>query len=161
MLLDISERKAAAGHTIKKFESAFPKLIRVDVDQPICGRTVERIESQGNAFFPRVVLLTHMLMSGSWHIYRLGERWRLPRSAMRGTLGTDDFEAVAFNIQIAEFHTLHSLSRRGGFARLGPTVLAPTFDVTAALGHFLAIPELEIGRRAAQTIDRVRYRKHL
>ncbi len=141
--------RALAGHKITQFESVFPKLTRVHVDQPICGRTVERIEAQGKWLLMHLsgglVLLSHMLMSGSWHIYRTGEKWRMPRHAMRVMLATDTFVAVAFNLQIAEFHTADSLQRRAGFATLGPSVLSAEFDEGAAVARLLAHGDMEVG----------------
>src|SRR5690348_10737557 len=67
-------QRAIGGQVVTRFESVLPKLERVDVDTPIAGRTVERIESAGKWLLIRfsggLTLLTHMLMSGSWHIYR-------------------------------------------------------------------------------------------
>ena len=140
--------RALAGHKITQFESVFPKLTRVNVDQPICGRTVERVEAQGKWLLMHLsgglVLLSHMLMSGSWHIYRTGEKWRMPRHAMRVMLATDTFVAVAFNLQIAEFHTADSLQRRAGFAALGPSVLSAEFDEAGAVARLLAHGDMEI-----------------
>ena len=57
------------------------------------------------------ILVTHMLMNGSWHIYRPGEQWRLPSSAVRIVLETPDFVAVGFHVPVAEMHTAQSLAR--------------------------------------------------
>ena len=141
--------RALAGHTVTHFESVLPKLTRVDVDKGICGRSVERVEAQGKwllmHFSGGLVLLTHLLMSGSWHIYRPGEKWWLPRRAMRVMLATEQIVAVAFNIQVAEFHTEDSLRRRAGFAALGPSLLATEFDPSEGVARLLAHPEMEIG----------------
>ena len=141
--------RALAGHKVTKFESVFPKLTRVDVDQPIAGRTVEKVEAQGKwllmHFSGGLILLTHMLMSGSWHIYRVGEKWRLPRHAMRVMLATEGFVAVVFNIQIAEFHSADSLRRRAGFASLGPSLLARDFDQAQAVGRLCANRDMDVG----------------
>ena len=141
--------RALAGNKIIQFDSVFPKLTRVDVDQPVCGRSVERVEANGKwllmHFSGGLILLTHMLMSGSWHIYRIGEKWRLPRSAMRVMLATERFVAVAFNLQIAEFHTARSLLLRPGFAALGPSLLSPDFDETKAVARLIAHADLQVG----------------
>ena len=141
--------RALAGHTVTHFESVLPKLTRVDVDKGIRGRSVERVEAQGKwllmHFSGGLVLLTHLLMSGSWHIYRPGEKWWLPRRAMRVMLATEQIVAVAFNIQVAEFHTEDSLRRRAGFAALGPSLLATEFDPSEGVARLLAHPEMEIG----------------
>lgn len=141
--------RALAGNKVTKFKSVFPKLTRVDVDQPISGRTVEKVEAQGKwllvHFSGGLILLTHMLMSGSWHIYRVGEKWRLPVYAMRVLLATENFVAIAFNIQIAEFHTADSLRHRAGFASLGPSLLASDFDETQAVARLTVNADMEVG----------------
>jgi endonuclease-8 len=42
-----------------------------------------------------------MLMSGSWHIYRHGERWQQPRTNMRIVIENSDFVAVGFRVPVA------------------------------------------------------------
>jgi endonuclease VIII len=128
--------KALAGKQVTHFESVFPKLNRVDEDQPIAGRTVIRVESHGKHllmhFSGGVSLRTHMRMSGSWHIYRTGEAWQLGRSSMRILLETADFQAVAFFVNEAEWLEEGDFAR-SKLARLGPDVLATDFDPSAAV----------------------------
>jgi endonuclease-8 len=73
---------ALAGKTVTGFETQLPQLARIDYDTPIAGRTIEAVESSGKWMHMRfsgdLTLLTHMLMSGSWHIYRPGEKWKAP-----------------------------------------------------------------------------------
>jgi endonuclease-8 len=79
--------KALGGRVVTGFETGFAKLASVNDDAPVVGRTVERVEARGKwcliYFSGDLILLSHMLMSGSWHIYRTGERWKMPRRAMR------------------------------------------------------------------------------
>jgi endonuclease VIII len=141
--------RALAGQVIKKFESVFPKLSRVDEDKAVSGRTVEKVEAQGKWLLMHLsgdlILLTHMLMKGSWHIYRPGEKWKLPRHCMRVVIETQAFVAVAFNLQIAEFHSADSLQQRKGFATLGPALLAEEFDDGAAKQRLLQNSAMEVG----------------
>jgi endonuclease-8 len=104
--------RALAGRVVTRFESVFPALTRVHEDAPVTGRTVERVESAGKHVLMRLgpgatggglTLRTHMRMSGSWHIYRPGERWQRPRRDMRIVVATDAYEAVAFTVPVAEF----------------------------------------------------------
>jgi endonuclease-8 len=88
--------------------------------------------------------LTHMLMSGSWHIYRPGERWKRSRYDMRVVIGTEKILAVAFNVPIAEFHTAETLERRPGYKAVGPSTLAPNFDEGEVVARLRSRPELEI-----------------
>jgi endonuclease-8 len=140
--------RALAGQVVTRFESVLPHLQRVHDDDPIIGRAIESVTASGKwmtmRFSRDLVLLTHMLMSGSWHIYRPGERWQRPRSDMRIVIATSQFEAVAFKVPVAEFHTTASLARREGFNALGPDVLSSAFDESQAAANLRAQPELEI-----------------
>jgi endonuclease VIII len=79
--------KALAGRVVTGFETGLAKLARVNDDAPLMGRVVERVESRGKwcliYFSGDLILVTHMLMSGSWHLYRVGEKWRMGRGKMR------------------------------------------------------------------------------
>jgi endonuclease VIII len=141
--------RALAGQVVTHFESVLPQLERTDYDTPIRGRKVESVSASGKWLLMRfsgdLILLTHMLMSGSWHIYRPGEKWQRPRHDMRVVVATETILAVGFKIPVAEFHTDESLSRREGFNRLGPSVLANDFDERQAAERLRARPELELG----------------
>ena len=142
-------QRALGGQTVTRFESVLPKLTRVDVDTPLAGRTIDKVEAQGKwlliHFSGDLILLTHMLMSGSWHIYRPGERWQRHRYHMRIVIETPAMLAVAFNVPVAEFHTAATLARREGLSGLGPDVLSPEFDEAAAIANLAARGEMELG----------------
>lgn len=127
---------ALAGREVVRFETAFAHLQRVHDQRSLVGQHVESVTSRGKhllmAFSGGLVLRTHMRMSGSWHVYRPGERWQLPRSLMRVVIGTADFEAVAFGVHEAEWVPASKLER-GVVGRLGPDLLAATFDEAEAL----------------------------
>ncbi len=141
-------QRALAGQVVTRFETVLPHLARVHEDSPITGRTVDLVDSNGKwlmmHFSGDLILLTHMLMSGSWHIYRPGEPWQRSRYHMRVLIGTADILAVAFNVPIAEFHTEKTLGARAGFSKLGPDVLKSAFDEAAAVAKLHSRPELEI-----------------
>jgi endonuclease-8 len=129
--------RALAGKPVVRFESVFPALTRVHADSPLTGRTVERVSAQGKhllmQFSGELVLRTHMRMNGSWHIYRPGERWQRARRDMRVLVATGDFEAVGFNVPVAEFLTVREVERHDELRRLGPDLLGATFDEGEAL----------------------------
>jgi endonuclease-8 len=79
-----------------------------------------------------------MLMSGSWHLYRTGERWQMVRARMRVVIRTGDWEAVGFNIPVAEFHTTRSLERSSQVPTLGPDILSETFTVEGGVARMAA-----------------------
>ena len=99
-----------------RFETAYAHLASVDDDKKIAGRTVERVEARGKwllmYFSGDLILVTHMRMNGSWHLYRTGERWRRPRQDMRVVIETADWSAVGFTVPVAEFHSAASLLRK-------------------------------------------------
>ena len=136
--------RALAGHVVSRFESVFPALTRVDHDAPLTGRTIDRVEAVGKHvlmhFSGGLVLRTHMRMNGSWHIYRPGERWRRPRRDMRIVVATDAFEAVGFNVPVAEFIRTSALRKHDELRRLGPDLLSDGFDRGEALRRLRARP---------------------
>lgn len=142
--------RALAGQQLIGFASVLPKLERVEVDSGVTGRTIEKVEARGKwllmHFSGEQVLLTHMLMSGSWHIYRPGEKWRQHPQHMRIHLRTRAMEAVAFNVQVAEFHTSETLRRRRNFSQLGPSLLAGEFDEAEVLRRLRNEPAMEVGQ---------------
>jgi endonuclease-8 len=141
-------QRALAGHAVTRFESVFPHLNRIDDDRPIRGRIVERVESRGKHLLiwlsGDLVLRTHMRMSGSWHIYRPGERWFRPRHEMRIVLETAGIHAVAFNVPIAELATADALTRSEPLRDLGPDPLSTGFATDDAVGRLLSRAEMEI-----------------
>jgi len=156
--------RALAGKAVVRFETALAQLSRVDDDLPIAGRTVERVRSLGKhllvEFSGDLVLRTHMRMNGSWHVYRPGERWQRPRAAMRVVVETADFQAVAFDVPVAEFRTGRELARDPAVARLGPDVLDPGFEAAEAVRRLkeratLGIGEALLDQRALAGIGNV------
>ena len=116
-------QKALGGKTVAAFETGLAKLASANDDAPVVGRVVERVEARGKwcliYFSGDLILVTHMLMSGSWHIYKVGEKWWMPRSKMRVVITCGEYQAVAFNVPIAEFHTARSLERSTQGAEAG------------------------------------------
>ena len=140
--------RALASRTVTRFESVFPALARVDVDTPLCGRTVEQVESRGKHlliwFSGPLVLRTHMRMNGSWHVYRPHERWQRPRRDMRILIETRDIHAVAFTVPVAEFCTPAELEWSRPLHDLGPDPLASDFNRDEAIQRILSRASTEI-----------------
>jgi endonuclease VIII len=140
--------QALAGRTVTRFTSVFPHLNRIDADAPLAGRTVDRVEPAGKHlliwFSGDLVLRTHMRMSGSWHIYRPGERWQRPRHQMRIVLETAAMHAVAFGVPVAEFGTGEALERSSTMRALGPDLLADDFDAADAVARIIARGDVAI-----------------
>lgn len=140
--------RALAGKTVVRFESVLPHLARVHEDAPLTGRVVEEVRAAGKHMLMRfsgdLVLRTHMRMNGSWHIYRPGETWQRPRRAMRIVVATADFEAVGFDIPVAEMVHGKALAKHDELRKLGPDLLNDDFDPVEAARRIRAQGASEI-----------------
>jgi endonuclease VIII len=140
--------EALAGQRVTRFETVLAHLARVDDQQPVAGRTIERVVSAGKHliidFSGGLHLRTHMRMNGSWHIYRRGERWKRPRRDMRLAISTDVWVAVGFSIPVAEFLDEKGLRRQDDLRRMGPDLLGADFDPEEVVQRMRSRPEAEV-----------------
>src|ERR1019366_6733156 len=124
--------RALIDKPITGFRSTYPLLTRFNDDTPVVGQTVDGVESRGKwlliHFSGGGTLVTHLLMSGSWHIYRPGERWQKPR----------------FLMPVAHMHTAQSLARDTRIPHSENDVLSADFDAVAALRRLLTHGNEEI-----------------
>ena len=145
-------QRAIGGKVCTGFETGLAPLARVNDEAPLAGRVVERVEARGKwllvYFSGDLILVTHMLMSGSWHLYRTGEKWWMGKDRMRAVIRTEGWQAVAFNVPVAEFHTARSLERYTQIPKLGVDLLGGEYTVEAGVARLKAYgaehPEAEI-----------------
>jgi endonuclease VIII len=137
--------RALIGRPVTVFRSTYPLLTRFNDDTPIAGQTVDRVEARGKwmliYFSGGGILASHLLMNGRWHIYRLGERWQLPRFHMRIVIENEQYQAVGFRVPVAEMHTARSLARNKRIPRTENDLLSDEFDASAALERLMARPQ--------------------
>ena len=99
----------------------------------LVGQTVAGVEARAKHLLVRFrsgdVLHTHMRMTGSWHVYPAGERWRKPGWQARVVLEAGDRVAVCFNAPVVELLSTAEVDQHPSMARLGPDVLVDPFDV--------------------------------
>jgi endonuclease VIII len=100
------------------------------------GRRLDRVETRGKHLllhFDDLVLHSHLGMSGSWHVYGRGERWRKPPASAWTTLAGEEREAVQFGGPT--LRVLPAAQLRGDplLTRLGPDILAPELDLAGAV----------------------------
>jgi endonuclease-8 len=146
-------QKAIGGKVVSAFDTGMAKLASANDDAPLVGRVVEKVEARGKwcliYFSGDLILVSHMLMSGSWHIYRAGEKWWMPRSKMRVAITCSAMQVVLFNAQIAEFHTAKSLERSSQVPKLGPDILSGEFTTEMGAEALRAYaetnPDAEVG----------------
>ncbi|MGZ5343257.1 MAG: Fpg/Nei family DNA glycosylase [Actinomycetota bacterium] len=141
-------RTALRAATIVRFE-----MPRLRVSGPAAGERVDDVEARGKHLLIRcsggLTVHTHMRMSGSWHVYRPGERWRRSRGAMVLLLETEETLAVCFSAPVVEVLRPAELARHPRLTALGPDLCLPAPDldkVTRRLDRLsLVAPGVEIG----------------
>jgi endonuclease-8 len=132
-------RRVLAGRPVTAFEIVAPKVSAAARDEVIVGSRVEAVESNGKHLFitfgtpQRAVLHTHMKMSGSWHVYRPGERWWEPPSEARVVIRTEEAVAPCFHPPIVELLTEKELGLHRVVSRLGPDIIRDEFDMDEAI----------------------------
>lgn len=110
------------------------------------GERILSVEAHGKNLVVRFekgrALRTHMMMSGSWHLYRDGEKWQRPAWQARLELRADNgFCAVVFNAPVVEWLG----AGEAPLARLGPDATSDQFDAAEALSRILALPDRAVG----------------
>jgi endonuclease-8 len=134
--------RALMGKPVIGFRTTFPLLMRFNDDTPLVGQTVDQVEARGKwlliHFSGGGILTSHLLMNGSWHIYRHGERWQAPRFNMRIVIENSEYQAVGFKVPVARMHTEQSLARDLHVAQPANDVLSAEFDAETALARFRA-----------------------
>jgi endonuclease-8 len=140
---------ALAAKSITGFRSTYPLLTRFNVDTPLAGQTVERVEPRGKwlliHFSGGGTLATHMLMSGSWHIYRHGERWQLPRANMRIVLENSEYIVVGFRVPVAKMLQAGELERALRIPPMAIDLLSEEFNAAEVAQRVRAHGGEEIG----------------
>jgi endonuclease-8 len=141
--------RALGGRPITAFRSTYPRLVRYNDDVPLAGQTVVNVQSRGKwlliEFSGGGILATHMLMNGSWHIYRAGQRWQQPPTNMRILLENKEYIAVGFRVPVAEMHTSESLRRDRRIPGTSLDVLNAEFDTPEAMQRFFAHADEAVG----------------
>jgi endonuclease VIII len=126
-------RKALQGARVTRFRS--DKLGRGPVGERVLD-VIARGKNLLVQFESGRTLRTHLMLHGSWHLYREGERWRRPAFQARVELHADNgFVAVCFAAPVVEWLREERLSN------LGPDATADVFDASEALRRLRALPD--------------------
>lgn len=126
----------------------------------LVGSRVTAVEAVGKHLLIRfdsgLSLHSHMRMTGSWHLYNPGQRWRRPAWQAKAVLETSNAVAVCFAAPVVEL--VRDTSTRVG--HLGPDLLAEDFDIAPVLARARglgrkAVGELLLDQRVAAGIGNV------
>jgi endonuclease-8 len=135
--------KALQGRTV----TAVRRDARLPASLDPTGLRIEEVSALGKNLLVRFsdgrVLRTHLRMTGSWHLYRPGEAWKLPARRARLVLETDAWIAVCFSAPEIELLPPGGAARHPTLATLGPDLLRDGFDAIRArenLKSFAAEP---------------------
>jgi len=131
-----------AGRTLVRCDIRVPAFATVDLS----GERVDEVISRGKHLLTRVgehTIHTHLGMEGTWHIYRLGARWRRPQWQARIVLANAEWETVGFQLRTVE--VLQHTAEDTAVGHLGPDLLGPDWDARLALERLLATPDAPVG----------------
>ncbi|MFL5898558.1 MAG: Fpg/Nei family DNA glycosylase [Solirubrobacterales bacterium] len=112
------------------------------------GCRLERVEARGKHLlldFGELSLHSHLGMSGGWHVYRPGARWRRPRTSAWAVLSGGGWDAVQSGGPTLQVTPTDRLRRDPQIARLGPDILAERFDEDAVVTAMRADPTRTLG----------------
>jgi endonuclease VIII len=144
-----SIRKWIGGRDITAARGRVPG---VAIEQVI-GRSLERVDAVGKHLLMQftvaeaspLLLRTHMMMTGSWHVYSAGVAWQRPERQARLVLEAGDRLAVCFNAPVIEL-TNEVIGGVRGVAHLGPDILDDDFAVAEVVRRIrLESPARAIG----------------
>ena len=136
-------RSALVGRRVVRVEAG-----RARGRRPQPGTTIDAVEAQGKhlriRFADGTVLRTHLRMTGSWHLYRTGERWRQPAHLARALVEVDEWVAVCFSAPVVELERDDRAT-----AHLGPDLTSAALtdtDLDVAVERMAAMlgPDVEI-----------------
>lgn len=110
---------------------------------------IQNVEAYGKQFRIHLsgdhILLIHLMMWGSWRIYRKGETWDKPIHQSRVIFRTDSHEVVVFSAPVIKLFNLSELQNNPKWGNLGPDPLRSDFSSKAFFKRLEGNPSREIG----------------
>ena len=149
--------RALAGKPIVYFDTGLAQIAQSHDQTPFTGQIVTQVESRGKwllihfadpslpAQTSERILATHMLMSGSWHLYQPHDPWQDKDANARILIEVADHQAVGFRIPVAKIYTPQTLARDKKIPHHDHDVLHAGFDAKAAIDRLLARTNDELG----------------
>ncbi|MEQ8617557.1 MAG: DNA-formamidopyrimidine glycosylase family protein [Lacipirellulaceae bacterium] len=142
-------RKAMEGETIDAALCHNSRFEQPLSPARLVGQSCERVEARGKHLLmhlsSRDVIHSHMGMTGSWHVYRIGEPWQKGRPFASLELQMADWSVVCFTPKLLELLTTDELRRHRHLSRLGSDLLDPGFELEKAIQRLRKRDDLTIG----------------
>lgn len=130
-------RPALAGQRLERFEA--PRAVG---PRPRAGTEVAAVEARGKHLLIRfaggITLHTHLRMTGTWHLYRSGQRWRLPPYLARAVVAVPGWEAVCFKAPVVELYREPPAGLPHPLDHLGPDLCREDADLDEVLRRVAA-----------------------
>src|ERR1700736_6321968 len=130
-------REHRAGKSLKEVQPQTLQVLR--------GRSLEAVEPVGKHLLMRFsggwTLHSHMRMTGSWHLYQEGMRWRRPRQFARAILEFGEWTAVCFSAPVLQVVR----NEASAVGHLGPDILADEFPLDRVVARARAAGPLPLG----------------
>lgn len=140
-------RRVLVGQSVTRFESRAAGV--ESAGEGVVGERITEIAARGKhllvSFEGGRVLRTHLGMTGSWHLYHPGERWKKPERRARVVVGTARAVAVCFSAPEVELLSGVAARRGGRTAELGPDLLDGAAELAEIVRAWRSRPELPIG----------------
>ncbi|WP_344073566.1 DNA-formamidopyrimidine glycosylase family protein [Microbacterium sediminicola] len=121
--------EALAGDTTTRVDLRVPRLATADLS----GKLIDSCVPRGKHLLLRIggwTLHSHLKMEGEWHVYRPGERWRVPAFRARAVVETSRTQAVGFDL--ADLALVPTERERELVGHLGPDPLSDRWDLDEA-----------------------------
>jgi len=112
------------------------------------GRRLEAVTAHGKHLLLRfgdLTLHSHLGMSGAWHLYRSGTRWRKRPGGAWVVIAGTGAEAVQFGGPRLRLLPTGSVGRDPILARLGPDILSAKLDLGAVVPSLRTTPDRGVG----------------
>jgi endonuclease-8 len=120
-----------------------------DVQTSFQSTHIQKVEAHGKQFrihfSDHRILLIHLMMWGSWRIYRKGESWDKPIQRARVIFHTDSHTAVVFSAPVVKLLTPSELQGDPKWGNLGPDPLRSVFSSKEFFRRLEQFPLREIG----------------
>lgn len=120
-----------------------------DVEPSLQNIHIQKVEAHGKQFrihfSDHRILLIHLMMWGSWRIYRRGESWDRPVQRARVIFHTNSHTAAVFSAPIVKLLTPVELHNDPRWGNLGPDPLRSDFSSRDFFRRLEQYPLREIG----------------